>query len=139
MDGLNFHTIHLSWWGFTKIKTRGAVYCSFTSQSHYLILSERLYRGTSVVGRKGFMLLKSIWEEVFKGANSRISAAWESKQTQPKTSSTCETLAEFQPTCIPSHNRNQLYERYTHFAFTIQHEVTICIDTCRRKVAGAAH
>lgn len=36
---------------------------------------------TSVVGRKGFMHVKSTWEEVFKGANSRVSVVWESKQS----------------------------------------------------------
>ena len=48
-------------------------------------------------------------------------------------------LAEFQPACIPSHNRNYLHERYVHFVFKIQHEVTICIKTRKRKVAGVAH
>lgn len=50
-----------------------------------------------------------------------------------------ETLAEFQPPCIPSCTRKHLRERYLGFVFKIQREVTICIKTHERKAADAAH
>lgn len=81
MDGLNFHAIHLSQWGFTRIKTHKVLHIAVSPLSLiYLILSERLYRVPHLLrAEKALCILKSIWEEFFKGVS--VSAIWESKQS----------------------------------------------------------
>lgn len=81
MDGLSFCTIHLSHWGFTKIKPHKMQHIAVSPLSLIFWYFQKgcIEPHICCGQKKGFKDLKSIWEEVLKGPHWHISVAGESK------------------------------------------------------------